>query len=189
MAWTILVRGSPKEHFCKIVLKLVQWFLTKRLFKCDLDMQWTGTIWTTLKVGQPRIIPVKFGQNPISGLGGDVIWRNLFTGACTDAHTDGWPHYGRQTKWDHKSSPYHYMTGELKFVTLGRNGEKSPCVSSSLKDSLHTHTHTNHSWPTVFECRKESIRKKSIRKKSIGKKESGKKVSGKKISLSFMYKG
>ena len=25
---------------------------------------------------QPRIIPVKFGQNPISGLGGDVIWRN-----------------------------------------------------------------------------------------------------------------
>ena len=26
--------------------------------------------------GQPRIIPVKFRQNPNSGLGGDVVWRN-----------------------------------------------------------------------------------------------------------------
>ena len=32
-------------------------------------MQWTETIWTTLKEDKPRIIPVKFGQNPISGLG------------------------------------------------------------------------------------------------------------------------
>ena len=35
-------------------------------------MQRTGTIWTTFKEDQPRIIPVKFGQNPTSGLGGDV---------------------------------------------------------------------------------------------------------------------
>ena len=71
------------EHICKIILKSVQWFLTRRFFKflvkksifssCDLDMQRTGTIWTTLKEDQPRIIPVKFGQNPISGLGGDVV--------------------------------------------------------------------------------------------------------------------
>ena len=40
---------------------------------CDLDMQWTGTIWTTLKEDQPRIIPVNFGQNPISDLGADVV--------------------------------------------------------------------------------------------------------------------
>ena len=36
-------------------------------------MQRTETIWTTLKEDQPRIIPVKFDQNPISGLGGDVV--------------------------------------------------------------------------------------------------------------------
>ena len=36
-------------------------------------MQQTRTIWTTLKEDQPRIIPVKFAQNPVSGLGGDVI--------------------------------------------------------------------------------------------------------------------
>ena len=48
-------------------------------------MQWTWTIWTILKVDQPQIIPVKFGQNPISGLGGDVIWKNcLRTHARTD---------------------------------------------------------------------------------------------------------
>ena len=45
-----LGRGSPKEHFCKIIWKSVQWFLTRRFFKflvkksifssCDLDMQW-----------------------------------------------------------------------------------------------------------------------------------------------------
>ena len=40
---------------------------------CDLDMQWTGIIWTILKEDQPYIIPVKFGQIPISGLGGDVV--------------------------------------------------------------------------------------------------------------------
>ena len=36
-------------------------------------MQWTETIYKTLKEDQVRIIPVKFGQNPISGLGGDVV--------------------------------------------------------------------------------------------------------------------
>ena len=78
-----LGRGSPKEHFCKIILKSVQWFLTRRFFKFlvkksifssyDLDMQRTGTFLKTLKEDQPRINPVKFGQNPISGLGGDVV--------------------------------------------------------------------------------------------------------------------
>ena len=31
-----LGRGSPKEHFCKIILKLVQWFRTRRFFKSFL---------------------------------------------------------------------------------------------------------------------------------------------------------
>ena len=64
-------------------MEMVQWFMTRRFFKflvkksisssCDLDMQWTGTIWTILKEDQPRINPVKFGQIPIRGLGGDVV--------------------------------------------------------------------------------------------------------------------
>ena len=45
---------------------------------------------------------MKSGQNPISGLGGDVVWRNCL-----------WTH-GHETKCDHKSSPCHYVTGELK---------------------------------------------------------------------------
>ena len=36
-------------------------------------MQWTETIWTTLKEDQPRIIPVNFDQILTSGLGGDVV--------------------------------------------------------------------------------------------------------------------
>ena len=31
-----LGRGSPKEHFCKIIWKLVQWFLKRRLFKFSI---------------------------------------------------------------------------------------------------------------------------------------------------------
>ena len=78
-----LGRRSPKEHFCKFLLKSVQWFLTRRFLNvlvkksifssCHLDMQWIETIWTTLKEDQPRIIPVMFGQNPMSGLGEDVV--------------------------------------------------------------------------------------------------------------------
>ena len=33
----------------------------------------TGKIWTTLIGDHPGIIPVKFGQNPISGFRGDVV--------------------------------------------------------------------------------------------------------------------
>ena len=33
-SWQLnLERGSPKEHFCQVILKLVQWFLTKRFLK------------------------------------------------------------------------------------------------------------------------------------------------------------
>ena len=88
--------GFRKEDFFKFSVK-------KSTFSfCDLDVQWTGTIWTTLKEDQPRIIPVKFGQNPICGLEGDGIWRNCLR---TDA---------RRTKCDHKSLPCHYVTGKLK---------------------------------------------------------------------------
>ena len=54
--------------------KIFEFLVKKSIFSsCDLDMQWTGTIWTTLKEDQPRVIPVKFDQNPISGLVGDVV--------------------------------------------------------------------------------------------------------------------
>ena len=36
-------------------------------------MQHTWTIWTIIKEGHIRNIPAKFGQNPTSSLGGDVI--------------------------------------------------------------------------------------------------------------------
>ena len=39
---------------------------------CDLDMQWTHTIWTIIKEGHIRIVLAKFGQNPTRSLG-DVI--------------------------------------------------------------------------------------------------------------------
>ena len=74
----------------------------------DLDVQWTKTIWTTLKEDQPRIIPVKFGQTPKSSLG-DVIWRNCLQ---THGQRQAW------TKCDHKTSPCHYVRGELKIEPL-----------------------------------------------------------------------
>ena len=58
---------SDKKVFFKFLVK-------KSIFSSwDLDMQWTGTIWTTLEEDQPRIIPVMFGQIPISSLGGDIV--------------------------------------------------------------------------------------------------------------------
>ena len=45
-------------------------------------MQPTGTVWTTLIGDHPGIIPVKFGQNPISGFREDVV-KKLLTDAWT----------------------------------------------------------------------------------------------------------
>ena len=33
-----LGRGSLKEHFCKIIWKSVQWFLTRRFFKFSIQI-------------------------------------------------------------------------------------------------------------------------------------------------------
>ena len=83
MAWTILVEGHQRNISAKLYGNWSSGFWQEDFFKflvkkfifssCDLDMQWTGTIWTILKEDQPRIIPVKFGQISISGLGGDVV--------------------------------------------------------------------------------------------------------------------
>ena len=95
MAWKILVEDYQRNISAKlywnwssgfwqedfkvfyidiIIGKISPALVKKAIFSSyDLDIQWTQTIWTTLKEDQPRIIPVKFGQNPISGLGGDVV--------------------------------------------------------------------------------------------------------------------
>ena len=71
-----------------------------------------------LREDQPRIVP----QNPISGLGGDVFWKNcLWTHGHRAAQTDA-----RRTKCDHKSLPCHYVTGELNTRLC-----KSPCCMLS----------------------------------------------------------
>jgi len=70
---------------------------------CDLLMQRTGTVWTTLGKEHLGIIAVKFGQNPMSGFRGDVVWMKK-NYACTHTltndkqSTDKW-----QTKDCHKS--------------------------------------------------------------------------------------
>ena len=40
---------------------------------CDLLMQPTGTIYITFVGDHPRVIAVKFHQNPPSGSGGEVV--------------------------------------------------------------------------------------------------------------------
>jgi len=45
-------------------------------------MQPTGTVWTTLIGDHPGIIPVKFGQIPISGLREDVVWSFPYKIQC-----------------------------------------------------------------------------------------------------------
>jgi len=56
---------SDKKIFEKCILKTYFW---PRV----LVMQPTGTIWNTLIGDHPGIIPVKFGQNPMSGFRGDI---------------------------------------------------------------------------------------------------------------------
>ena len=83
MAWTILVEDHQRNISAKLYWNrssgfwqedFLKFLVKKSIFSsCDLDMQRTETIWTTLKEDQPRIIPVKFGQIPISGSGGDVV--------------------------------------------------------------------------------------------------------------------
>jgi len=75
-------------------------------------MQLTGTILTNLVEDPPSIIPVKFGQNPISGVRGEVV------DARTDARTPG--------RWATDNGPSQKLIlstlclGELKCVPLMR---------------------------------------------------------------------
>ena len=50
-------------------------------------MQLTETVWTILVGDHPRIIPVKFGQNPMSGLRGEDVKVKLLTDGRKHAQT------------------------------------------------------------------------------------------------------
>ena len=103
--WITFGRGPLDEATYQISKTWAFWFQTRRFFcfsvkksifsSYDLDVQWTGTIGTTLKEDQSKIIPMKFDQNSISGLGGD-LFKKLFTDACRDT----W--IGSMTKCGHK---------------------------------------------------------------------------------------
>jgi len=83
---------SDKKIFGNCILKIAFWKPT--FWPSDLHMQPSGTVWTTLVEEHPGIIPVKFGQNPISGFRGEDVQGKKFT------------HDGRRTNAGHNSSPW-----------------------------------------------------------------------------------
>jgi len=77
--WMMLYTKYESSGLCSFgledVWKIAFW---KPIFwPRDLLMQPTGTGWTTLIGDHPGIIPVKFGQIPISGFRGDVVYKNV----------------------------------------------------------------------------------------------------------------
>ena len=78
---------SDKKIIENCILKTIFW-------PCDLLMQLTGMVWTTLVEEHLGIIPVKYGQNPMSGFRGEVVLMKKLT---------HWRNDGRQTKDSHKS--------------------------------------------------------------------------------------
>ena len=70
-----LARGSPKEHFCQIILKSVNWFLTRRflkIFSFGCHSKWIPNLRTSFSQYHPRSNPVKICYNWLNGLG-DVV--------------------------------------------------------------------------------------------------------------------
>ena len=90
----------------------------------DLDMERTETIWTIIKEGYIRIIPVKFGQNPASSLGRDVLWSNCLRHTTHDGH-----------QMIAFNSPWAKDSGELKKTKLCP-GLARRCTSSMCEQSL-----------------------------------------------------
>ena len=70
-----LKRGSPKEHFCQVILKLVQWF--KKFYIAikpyALTAMFFDESWTNLVEGHQRNIPAKLYWNLFSG-----FWQEDF---------------------------------------------------------------------------------------------------------------
>jgi len=66
---------SDKKIFESLTLKPIYW-------PRDLLMQPNGTVWTTLIGDHPGIIPIKFGQIPMSGSREDVDWSFPYIIQC-----------------------------------------------------------------------------------------------------------
>ena len=101
--WTNLVEATrwcyiPNIKALRFRRRFSSW---KSIFSpCDLDMQWTRTIFKECH----KIIPTNFGQNPAGSLG-DVLWSNRWRHMT---------HYAQWTSNDHNSSPWANGSGELK---------------------------------------------------------------------------
>ena len=112
-----LGRGSPKEHFCQVILKSVQWFLTKRFLKFFLWLLWQPESCMNFKsLNSFESVPPKDHSCE--------IWLKLvqwFRRICClkklwrDRQGQG------QTVSDHSSSPQAFGSGELKTPTLLRS--------------------------------------------------------------------
>jgi len=113
---------SDKKIFENCILKTYFW-------PRDLHMQPIKTIWTTLVGDHPGAIPVKFGQNQMSGFRGEDVKVKKFT-------HDAWrtPHAARLTTDDDGQRPVtiahheHFVLGELTIT----------CVSNNLTNSSHS---------------------------------------------------
>ena len=67
-------------------------------------MQPTEVVWTTVVEEHLGIIPVKFGQNPMSGFRGEAVWMK---GLRRDARTDTLTDDGQRTVT--KANSEHFM--------------------------------------------------------------------------------
>jgi len=77
MLYTKNESSGPCSFRQEDFLKIAFW---KPIFwPCDLLMQPSKMVWTTLIAGHPGIIPVKIGQNPMSGFRGEDVWVKKFT--------------------------------------------------------------------------------------------------------------
>ena len=67
--------GSPKEHFCEIILKSVHWPRRRFLFLSLVANLFSGAepFLAILVEGHPRNTPVKLFLKPGIDLGGDVV--------------------------------------------------------------------------------------------------------------------
>ena len=114
-------RGPLDEATYQISKTCAFWFQTRRFFKfsvkksifssCDLDLQWTATIYSYER-GPTKDHSCEVWSKSKQWFRRRCRLKKLFTDARTHGHT-----HARRTKCDHKSSPCHYMTGELKNKT------------------------------------------------------------------------
>jgi len=110
---------SDKTIFENCILKHISW-------PRDLLMQPTRTVGTTLVEEHIGIIPVKFGQNPMSSFRGEVVKRNYWlTNGRTDARTDDGQWAIAKAHIEHfvlrwaKKTYFKYPTARCKFDSCG----------------------------------------------------------------------